>query len=153
VEKGTAHTAGENTVRYTARPWYFGTSVYVYGDLEAGIQLGTRVDGASGSQLERWFRHFPTAAGPICPEDVNDVQPTQNGSAQIAPAKVIISAELVTQPMRAEQWNLDVSLQFEAAPNQPKIKCQDNPVRWPARARHSDPPESDVRGLRPKTAR
>jgi hypothetical protein len=60
----------------------------------------------------------------ICPKNSNDMQPTKNCSAQIAPAKVIISAELLTQPIGAEQWNLGISLQSETPPNEPKIQIE-----------------------------
>ena len=43
---------------------------------------------------------------------------------QIARPKVIISAELLTEAIGAEQWNLGFSLQFETAPNQPKIQIE-----------------------------
>ena len=55
---------------------------------------------------------------------MNNVQPTQNGSAQIARAKVIIGAELLTEATSAEQWNLGIPLQFETAPNEPKIQIE-----------------------------
>ena len=60
----------------------------------------------------------------ICPKNPNDVQPTQNGSAQIARAKVIIIAELVTEAIGTEQWDAGISLQFETAPNEPKIQIE-----------------------------
>jgi hypothetical protein len=55
---------------------------------------------------------------------MNNVQPTQNGSAQIARAKVIIGAEPLTEATSAEQWNLGIPLQFETAPNEPKIQIE-----------------------------
>jgi len=52
------------------------------------------------------------------------MQPTQNRSAQIARPKVIIGAELLTEAIPAEQWDLCISLQFETAPNEPQIHIQ-----------------------------
>jgi hypothetical protein len=52
------------------------------------------------------------------------VQPTQNGSPEIARAKVIIAAELVTQTRGTEQRDLGISLQFETTPNEPKIQIE-----------------------------
>jgi hypothetical protein len=58
------------------------------------------------------------------PKNLNDEQPTQNCSAQITRAKVIISAELLREAICPEQRDLGISLQFETAPNEPKIQIE-----------------------------
>jgi hypothetical protein len=55
---------------------------------------------------------------------LNQVKPAQNSSTQIALSTVVISSELATKAVGAEQRNLGFSFQFEATPNQPEIKIE-----------------------------
>jgi hypothetical protein len=69
-------------------------------------------------------RRFQWTPGNLSKKNLNDVQPPQKCSAQIARAKVIISAELLTEVIGAEQRDLGISLQFETTPNEPKIEIE-----------------------------